>query len=152
MQFVYLRTCVPPQSVVQIKYFLQLGSIFCRNPQKKMKKANHQKIKYRQTVLRICNLHFFDVTLCNLIAEVGQYEFLGKIDIHFTHFHLLTSSYSNEDFYIFHLPFYTFPFFLQLPSCLSISLLINHIFSWKGKLNHTAIDITCFFFKLQNLH
>ena len=58
MQFVYLRTCVPLQSVVQIKYFLQLDSVFCRNAQKKRKKANREKIKCRQTVLQRANLHF----------------------------------------------------------------------------------------------
>ena len=31
--------------MVQIKYFLQLGSIFCRNPQKKREKANREKLK-----------------------------------------------------------------------------------------------------------
>ena len=39
MQFVCLRTCVLLYSVVQVKYFLQFGSIFCRNAQKKRKTA-----------------------------------------------------------------------------------------------------------------
>ena len=34
--------CSPPQSAVQIKYLLQLGSIFTWNPQRKKKNANQQ--------------------------------------------------------------------------------------------------------------
>ena len=46
---------------------------------------------------------------------------------------------------------FTYPFLL--PSCPPNSLLINHILSWKTKLKHIGVDITCFlFFKMQNLH
>ena len=33
--------------MVQIKYFIQLGSIICQNPQKNWKKANREKLKSR---------------------------------------------------------------------------------------------------------
>ena len=48
--------------------FLQLGL----NAQKNRKKANQEKIKGIQTVLQRYNLHFFDGTLCNLIAGGGH--------------------------------------------------------------------------------
>ena len=46
---------------------------------------------------------FFYLTKCNLIAGSRQYQFLGKILTHFTHFHLSTPTHLNEDYYIFHL-------------------------------------------------
>ena len=39
----------------------------------------------------------------------------------------------------------TYSFLLQLPSLPNHPLLINCIFSWKSKLKHTDVDITCFF-------
>ena len=46
MQVVYLRTCVPLYLVCGSN-FLQLGSTFCRNAQKKRAKANQKKTKCR---------------------------------------------------------------------------------------------------------
>ena len=47
-------------------------------------------------------------------------------------------------------PFYysppLYPPFLLQPASLP-TLLINHIFSWKSKLEHTGLDITCRFFQ-----
>ena len=121
MQVNYLRICVPIQSVVQIKYFLQLGSVFCQNPKQKRKKPNRKKTKCGQTILQICN--FFYVTMRILIAGTllqmpGLCQFLGKIATDFTHFHLSNHlphpHHSNEGFYIFQLP----PFLLKLSSLL----------------------------------
>ena len=97
-----------------------------------------------------------------LIAEAGQYEFLGKIATHFTHFHLLTSP-SQMKIFIYS----TYLFLLQLPPCLTILILINHISSWKitspphlilinhisswkSKIKHMGVDITYFFSRCKN--
>ena len=54
------------------------------------KKLTGKKINLDRQFFKyvICILIYF--TLCNLIAEAEQYQFLGKIATHFTHFHLLT--------------------------------------------------------------
>ena len=49
---VFWVLCSPPQFAVQIKYFLQLHSIFSRNPQRKRKKTN-QKLHVNKAVLQI---------------------------------------------------------------------------------------------------
>ena len=40
---------------------------------------------------------------------------------------------------------FTYTFLVEPPPCPPTSLLINHIFSWKSKLKHTGVDITCLF-------
>ena len=40
--------------------------------------------------------------------------------------------------------YFTYP--ILLLSCPPNPLLINHVFSWKTKLKHTGVDITCFFY------
>ena len=64
MQFVYLRTCVPLYLVCGSN-FLQLGSTFCPNAQKKRAKVNREKFLQR------CNPHFFYVNQFNLIAGMS---------------------------------------------------------------------------------
>ena len=81
----------------------------------------------------------FDVALCNRIEGRGQYQLLGKTTTHFFHFYLLIPSL-KWTFIFLHIP----PILLYPPS-LPPSLLINHNFSWKSKLKHTSVDITCFF-------
>ena len=50
---------------------------------------------------------------------------------------------SNDQMKIF--IYFSYPFLLQLLSCPPNSLLINHIFYWERKLQHTGVDITRFF-------
>ena len=121
MQFAYLRTCVPLQPVVQINYFHQLGSIFYRNSKQKRKKANREK-----------------VTLYNLIAGWTATT-LQKNCYPFHPFLFIITPIPNEDLYTFHLPLY-----IRTPTYPPSSLLINHIFSWKTKLQHTGLDIMSF--------
>ena len=133
MQFVYLRTGVQRQSVVQVKYSLQLDFIFCRNPQKKRKKTN-QQIKCSQTVLQICDLHFL-MLLCaaKLPARDNINPQEKNTTPQFTNFHLLTPLFeSKEDFYIFHPPAF-------------LTKLLPAFFSWKTKLKCTGVDIMPFF-------
>ena len=78
----------------------------------------------------------FDVTLRNLIEEAVPN--LRKSCHPFPPFLFTNTPLSNEGFYIFHLP-------LFLTTTLPATLLINHIFSWKGKPKHTGVDITRFF-------
>ena len=132
MQFVYLRTGVQRQSVVQVKYFLQLDFIFCRNPQKKRKKAN-QQIKSRQTVLQICDLHFLMLLCAAKLPTRDNINPQEKNTTQFTNFHLLTPLFkSKEDFYIFHPPAF-------------LTKLLPAPFSWKTKLKYTGVDMMPFF-------
>ena len=72
----------------------------------------------------------FDVTLCNRIEGRGQHQLLGKTASHFFHF------------YLFKPP--PCPPSLPARPASPSSFLINHNFSWKSKLKHTSVDITCF--------
>ena len=88
---------------------------------------------------------FFKNVLCvTLLQEErgvgGQYQFLGKIVTHFPGFHLLIPLLKWRFLYIPPIPFYYNP-----PPCPPTTLLVNHIYSWKSKLKHTGVDITCFF-------
>ena len=52
VQFAYLQTSVPLWSLVQIKYFLQFGSIFCRNPQTKSRRVNQEKLNVDRQIFK----------------------------------------------------------------------------------------------------
>ena len=52
VQFAYLQTSVPLWSFVQIKYFLQLGSIFYRNPQNKRRRVNQEKLNVDRQIFK----------------------------------------------------------------------------------------------------
>ena len=71
---------------------------------------------------------------------VGAIPILSKNLTHLPSFHLLTPPPPLKWSFLYIPPI---PFFL--PSCPPNRLLINHIFSWKTKLKHTVVDITCFF-------
>ena len=87
----------------------------------------------------------FDVTLCNRIEGRGQYQLLGKTATHFFHFYLLIPPLKWTFIFLYIPPT---PLYYKPPPCppsLPPSFLINHNFSWKSKLKHTSVDITCFF-------
>ena len=134
MQFLYLRNRVSLSPVAQIKYFLQLGSIFSSNTQQKREKANREKIKCRQTVLQRC-------TLCNLIAGGGRAVPILRKKCHSFPPTPLISNSSQMRIFIYS----TYRFLLQPPSLLRTVLLTNNIYSQKSKLKHTSVDIKCFF-------
>ena len=91
--------------------------------------------------LNVDRQFFKDVLCVTLLQEgVGQYQFLGKIAIHFPHFHLSTPPLKWRVLYIPATPFY-----YKLRPCPPTVLLINNIYSWKNKLKHTGVDINCFF-------
>ena len=80
------------------------------------------------------------MVLCVTSLYGGQYQFLGKIATHFPYFHLLTPLPQMKIFM-----YSTYLILLEAPLCPQISLLINHIFSWKSRFKHTVVDIKCFF-------
>ena len=84
--------------------------------------------------------YLLQITLFNLITgrrEVEAIPTLRKNCSPFTLFLFVNNPLSNDQMKVFKYSIYTF-----LPTQ---PLLINHIFSWKSKLKHTGVDITCFF-------
>ena len=77
MQFVYLRTCVP-LFLVCGSNFLQLGSTFCRNVQKRGQKPTGKNLNVDRQFFKDEICIFFDVNLFNLIAGVGVILILKK--------------------------------------------------------------------------
>ena len=70
---------------------------------------------------------------------MGQYQFLGKIAAHCPYSHLLTPL----KWRFLSIP--PTPFYYNPCPCPLTVFLINKIYSWKNKLNHTGVDIKCFF-------
>ena len=134
MQFLYLRNCLQLQPVAQIKYFLQLGSIFSLNAQSIREKTIREKTKCRQTVLQIS-------TLCSIIVRgVEAVPILRKNCHPFSPFPLINTS-SQMKIFIYWTP----PFYYNPCPCLPTVLLINNIYSWNIILKNTGVDIKCFF-------
>ena len=86
-------------------------------------------------------MHFFDCTLCNLIAGVTV-SILRKKCFPFPSFPFINTP-SQMKIFIYS----TYPFVLQPIPCWPTDFLINYIFSWKSKLKYTDIDFTSFFFQ-----
>ena len=117
---------------VSIFFSLVLRSLQMHN--RSGKKLNRKKLNVDRQFIQ-------DVICVTLLQEgVGQYQFLGKIDTHFPHFHLLTLPLKWRFLYIPPTCFYYNP-----GPCPPTVLLINNIYSWKSKLKHTGVDIKCFF-------
>ena len=144
MQFVYLRTCVPLQSVFQIKHFLQLQVLFSVgiNKKKREKKLSVKKLNVDRQFFKnvIC---IFDVALCHLIAGGRDSTYSQEKSPPILSISMNISIYST---YLFLLEPPSLFSFCQNPlPCPPDPFLINKIFSWKSKLKHTDIDIVCFF-------
>ena len=110
----------------QIMYFLQLGSIFCWNAQKKRKKANREKLNVGRQFFKdvMC---IFLMLLCVTLLHEGKIPFLRKNHHLYPQFPFINPpSVSNEDFHLFHLP-------LFITAALPATFLINYIFP--GKIN-----------------
>ena len=147
LQFVYLRASVSV-FLVQIKYFLQLGFVFCQNPQKKRTKANRKKINTDRYFFKDVICIFWCYSVCNLI--VGRAAPIIRKNCHSHLFHPFPLRPQNEEFYVFHQHlFIRTPLPACPPSSVPTPILINRIFSWKSQLSHAGVHITHFFSRYQ---